>query len=454
MSVEKTIFSHPAGLFVLSFTEMWERLSYYGMSAIFLLYLLDSSTVAAMGWITMETDWISKNAFSIVGWYLMFVYVTPLLGGYIADRYWGQRRSIMVGGFMMMVGKFLLATPFAWISGHEVSFLWGGIALSVLGNGFFKPNISSLVGDLYAPDDTRRDAAFTIFYMGINLGAFLAFTGIGYIGEAINFQLAFIVTGIGMLLGLVIQYFFAPKTLGDIGVHPKYKSKISSENISYRLSSEELRSIAIILGFSFLSIIFWTGFEQSTGSLTTFAKHETDLIIMGFEVPASWLRAINPFFIFLFAPLISVIWMRMGQNQPGSFIKYAIGFLILGITFLFPAIAADNILQTGEKSPIFWLILTYCIMTIAEICISPVGLSVVSSFSPARCLGVMMGVWFLCAGLGGKLSAYIGGFIVDYGYVTVFLGTSLFCFAVFIFMVISYFIYRKFFVLEDGGKLV
>ena len=429
---KKELWGHPVGLYVLSATEMWERLSYYGMAAILALYLMTADTLQAMGWEHYSDGEVKKNALWVVGYYLMFVYLTPMLGGYIADRFWGQRRSILVGGFMMMIGKFLLATPFMFIQGFEPIFVWSGIALSVLGNGFFKPNISTIVGDLYSKDDPRRDSAFTIFYMGINFGACIAFLVVGYIGEMISYQLAFFVTGIGMGLGLIIQMIFAQKTLGDIGKEPKHKfhnmTKVLEKKI---ITAQEKLQIGTILFFSCLSIIFWMGFEQSTGSLTFFAKEQTDLVIMGYEIPASWLRAANPFFIFLMAPLLSALWMRMGKNQPDALGKYAYGFLLMGVTFLIPAVGASMI-GAGEKAHIMWLVMTYFVMTISEIFISPVGLSVVTFYSPARFLGLMMGVWFLCAGLGGKISAWVGSFIVDVGYVSVFLGTSSFCFLIFL----------------------
>ena len=329
-----------------------------------------------------------------------------------------------------------------FIQGIEPIFVWSGIILSVFGNGFFKPNISTIVGDLYSDDDPRRDSAFTIFYMGINFGACIAFLVVGYIGEMISYQLAFFVTGVGMGLGLIIQMLFAQKTLGDIGKEPKQKLEVAHDiNVNRVMTAQEKLQIGTILFFSCLSIIFWMGFEQSTGSLTFFAKEQTDLVILGYEIPASWLRAANPFFIFLMAPVLSTLWFCMGTKQPDALGKYAYGFLLLGITFLIPAIGASMI-EAGQKAHIMWLVMTYFVMTMSEICISPVGLSVVSYYSPARFLGLMMGIWFLCAGLGGKVSALVGSFIVDFGYVSVFLGTSLFCFAVFIFIILTRKLYQ------------
>ena len=428
----KNFLGHPAGLYVLCGTEMWERLSYYGMSAIFVLYLTDSLTVSAMGWNSLSPADLQNKALNILGWYLMLIYITPIFGGYIADRFLGQRRSITIGGIMMMVGKFTLAVPFSMIPDYTHAFLYTGMALSILGNGLFKPNISTMVGELYPLHDTRRDSAFTIFYMGINFGALLAFLIVGYVGEKHGFHLAFFITGVGMLLGVLMQFFYADKTLGDIGVLPK--TGLLSEKVNYfeyfkKLSPEELKNIGKISIFSALSVVFWLGFEQSSSSLTLFAKEKTDLFILGYEIPASWLRVFNPLFVFLCAPLMTILWTRMRDKQPDAYGKYVIGFLLLGITFLFPAAAAYWVdADATLKAPMIMLIMTYFFMTLAELCISPVGLSVVSTYAPARILGFMMGVWFLATSLGGKLSTYLSSFIADWGYMSVFIHTSILCF--------------------------
>lgn len=432
MTSSRQIFGHPAGLFVLFTTEMWERLSYYGMRGIFVLYLTQVFVAAAMGWSSLSPAELESNALEYLGWYLMCVYLTPVIGGYLADQYLGQRRAIMIGGFLMMIGKFCLAVPFGWIVGFEKLFLILGLVLSVLGNGFFKPNISSLVGDLYDKKDTRRDSAFTIFYMGINLGALLGFLLIGYIGEKHDYQWAFFATGVGMGIGLLIQYFYAPRYLGTIGIVPK-KLTQNQENIlkiSDITPAERSKMLAILI-FSALSMIFWAGFEQTSGAFMLFAKNNTDLVILGYEIPASWLQSVNPLFIFLFAPVASSIWLKMGERQPSAPMKYSIGFILLGIAFLFPAFGALALDDNPEvKVHILWLTMAFIFMTFAELCISPVGLSLVTKLSPVRYVGFMMGIWFLFAGLGNKISAEIGQFMTVTGYWQSFISTAIFSFIV------------------------
>ena len=324
-----TMLGHPKGLFLLFGTEMWERMSYYGMRGIFVLYLV--AFAANFGWDMAYfgidptaadaqdqlTKALNKNELGILGVYAFWVYVTPVLGGWIADNRWGQRKAIIVGGLLMAAGQFSLGTPHQFIPGLEVEFLYLGLFLLIMGNGFFKPNISTMVGDLYEEGDKRRDAAFTIFYMGINLGSILGYFVVGTIGEKINYQYGFLVAGIGMILGVILQLSMSKKFLGDVGVEPAAKKSTGSEAASKQpLTTEERDRVKVILIMSFFTIIFWLGFEQAAGSMNLFAKQKTDLVMFGFEIPASWLQSVNPIFVILFAPMFAAMWLKMGEAEP------------------------------------------------------------------------------------------------------------------------------------------
>ena len=327
---------HPKGLFLLFGTEMWERMSYYGMRGIFVLYLTTAATAGVMGWEHMSELELQSNALSYLGWYAMIVYITPVLGGWMADNVWGQRKSIIVGGVLMMLGQFALGTPYEYIAGMEKVFMLLGLGLLIIGNGFFKPNISTMVGDLYEDGDKRRDAAFTIFYMGINLGSILGYLVVGSIGEKINYQYGFIAAGIGMALSLVFQLTMANKYLGNIGKVPSAKQKGSAENelANRSLTPEERDRVKVILIMSFFTIVFWAGFEQAAGSMTLFAKHKTDLVFFGWEMPASWLQTVNPIFIIILAPIFASIWLKLGDREPNSPVKFSLGMLFLGLGFI------------------------------------------------------------------------------------------------------------------------
>ena len=221
--LNKQIWGHPTALYVLALTELWERLSYYGLRGILVLYLTHDITANAMGWGSFSQKMLEYNALNILGWYMMAAYITPVLGGWLADRYLGERKCIFIGGLMMAIGKFVIAVPFMMLGEFSQEVLWLGLAILALGNGLFKPNISALVGKLYEQNDIRRDSAFTLFYMGINIGAFFGFILIGWVAAHYNYHTAFIIAGIGMLIGSLIQGFFGKKTLGDLGSTPQHK---------------------------------------------------------------------------------------------------------------------------------------------------------------------------------------------------------------------------------------
>lgn len=434
---------HPKGLFLLFGTEMWERMSYYGMRGIFVLYLvafasnfgwdmayfgIDPNAADAQEQLTKE---LNKNALSILGIYAFWVYVTPVLGGWVADNHWGQRKAIIVGGLLMMLGQFALGTPHHLIEGLEVEFLYLGLFLLIMGNGFFKPNISTMVGDLYTEGDKRRDAAFTIFYMGINLGSILGYFVVGTIGEKVNYQYGFLVAGVGMLLGVILQVLLSDKYLGTVGSEPSAKKKTAGDAAASNkpLTKEERDRVKVVLIMSFFTIVFWLGFEQAAGSMNLFAKQKTDLVMFGFEIPASWLQSVNPIFVILFAPMFAAMWLKMGAAEPNSPKKFALGMFFLGLGFISMVMAA---LQIGDsetaKASIIWLILAYMFHTMGELCLSPVGLSLVTKLAPLKYTSVLMGMWFFFSGMGNYLAAEVGKMVGDVGPFSAFLGVAIMAF--------------------------
>ena len=436
------LFGHPKGLFLLFGTEMWERMSYYGMRGIFVLYLVAFS--ASFGWDMayfgidptaadaekLFNTAIQSKALGILGIYAFFVYVTPVLGGWMADNVWGQRKSIIVGGILMMLGQFALGTPHAMIPGMESTFLWLGLILLIFGNGFFKPNISTMVGDLYAEGDKRRDAAFTIFYMGINLGSILGYLVVGTIGEKINYQYGFLVAGVGMLLGVILQLVLAKKYLNDVGVEPAAKqAKADNKASSGPLTPEERDRVKVILIMSFFTIIFWLGFEQAAGSMNLFAKYKTDLVFFGWEMPASWLQMVNPIFVILLAPIFAAAFLKMGAAEPNSPQKFSLGMFFLGLGFISMVMAA---LQIGDsetvKAHVIWLVLAYLFHTMGELCLSPIGLSMVTKLAPLKYTSLLMGMWFFFSGVGNYLAAWVGQMVGETGPLQAFSGVAIMAF--------------------------
>ena len=404
---------HPKGLFLLFTTEMWERFSYYAMRAILVLYLVDR----------MRSDgghglgWDNASALQLYGWFTGLVYITPLLGGWLADNVLGQRKAIIMGGALMAAGQFMLGTPHAWIPGMENQAFYLGLALLIAGNGLFKPNISTMVGDLYHEGDHRRDGAFTIFYMGINLGAFLSGIVVGSVVNAFggSWQAGFVAAGIGMLLSLVVQLGFAQKYLGDIGVVPAAKASLAAQaDVSKKepLTKQEFDRIKVIMIMGVFTIIFWAGFEQAGGLMNLYANEFTDRVVGGFEVPTTWFQSLNPFFIFVFAPLFAALWVKMGDHEPTSPVKFSLGLVLLAVGFLF--MIGATLSQGGDvtvKTGMFWLVAAYFFHTMGELCLSPIGLSMVTKLAPLRLASLMMGAWFGFTALANYLAGFIGSFI-------------------------------------------
>lgn len=411
---------HPKGLYLLFATEMWERFSYYGMRGILILYLTKTLMEGGLG--------INEQSASLIyGFFTGFVYFTPLIGGWLADRFLGQRNAITIGGLTMMVGQFVLFAI------NTQAGLYLGLFLLIIGNGFFKPNISTLVGRLYSNDDPRRDSAFSIFYMGINLGAFLAPLVIGIFAENLfavkdaegkiltyGYKYGFLIAGLGMLLGQVLFNTLAKKYLGNIGESPaKAKASAAADNIQPEvnkpLTHEEKQRVTVIFILTAFVIFFWAGFEQAGSSLSLYTDKFIDRTVGGFEIPTSWFQSVNPLFIVALAPLFSIFWTSKLGKSLSTPIKMGLGMILLGIGFFFMLGAVSQ--RGGDnqdvtvKASLFWLVITYLIHTVGELCLSPVGLSVVTKLAPVKLASLMMGVWmlatFIANIIGGFVSAYV-----------------------------------------------
>jgi len=435
--------NQPKGLFLLFFVEMWERFSYYGMRALLVLYMVD--------FLRFSTEKSSH----IFGWYTGLVYLTPLLGGYIADRYMGQRKAIVVGGTLMALGHFAMAFP-------PIPFFFGAMILLIMGNGFFKPNISTVVGSLYEENDPRRDGGFTIFYMGINLGAMFSPLVCSTLGEKVGWHWGFGAAGVGMVIGLAMYLWANKSLLGDkmmkpakpqtnywvpitmvavmllllvgsamqmngydikglipnwvygltailvlIGMAYAYASKPTKST----LTQVEKQRLAVIFIMVFFAIFFWSAFEQAGSSLTLFAKNETDrwISLFGYrwEMPVGYFQSLNPFFIVLLAPFFASMWVNLAEKgkEPSTPVKFAMGLGLLALGFVILIAAAAAYKQNGPVS-MLWLVGAYFFHTLGELCLSPVGLSLVTKLAPAQFGSLMMGVWFLSSVAAG----FVGGF--------------------------------------------
>lgn len=405
---------HPKGLFLLFTVEMWERFSYYGMRAIFMLYLTKALLID------------SKEAGGIYGTYTSLVYLTPLIGGFIADRYWGNRRSIIVGGVLMAIAQFLMyfSASLYQTPDTAIPVMYISLAFLIFGNGFFKPNISSMVGTLYPKGDSRIDSAYTIFYMGINAGAFIAPLVCGGFGESDDlgdFKYGFLAAGLGMVLSTVIMLMFQNKYVvtpeGEpIGLPPKhYKKELKEGEVdtdNAPLTKEEkdrIWAIFIITGFV---IAFWAAFEQAGASLTLFADANTDRTIGSWTMKASWFQSVNPVFIIALAPLFTMLWGRLGARgkEPSSPMKMVWGLGILALGYVLIAFAVKG-MGMEDKISMFFLIGMYFLHTCGELAISPVGLSVVNKLSPKRFVSMMMAVFFLSSVVGNFAAGLFSGFI-------------------------------------------
>ena len=458
MNTSNTFFGHPIGLRTLFLTEMWERMSYYGMRALLVLYMTGAVTGfnPGLGWSQVESQ-------AIYGIYSGMVYFMVVPGGWIADNILGHQKAVLIGALIIALGHFTLAIPI-----EQTFFL--GLIFVVLGTGLLKGNISTIVGQLYEGQDDKRDSGYTIFYMSINIGSTLGFLICSYLGEKIGWHWGFGAAGIGMAFG-VIQYIKHRHLLGDAGMHPNEmpddkRKKLTTYlkvslvgmfmvigaglfgffTIDPRFFAEQFAYfLTIIAGIYFVYLFlfaglnaaerknfillfllfvgaaaFWSGFDQSAGSLNIFARDYTDLSILGYEIPVGWLQFANPVIVVLFAPIFAGIWAQLARKNldPSLPIKFAIGLLFMALSFLIMIVAVNIAL---ESSPVGmqWLLLTYLFQTWGELALSPIGLSAFSRYGPKRYMGQMFGLWFLASAIGGVLAGLLGGEALDGGLETI-----------------------------------
>src|SRR5687768_7065645 len=445
---DRAFFGHPRGLSTLFFTEMWERFSYYGMRALLLLYMTAPLTAGGLGFDAAQGG-------AIYGLYTSMVYMATLPGGWIADRLIGPRRAVLYGGLLIAAGHFSMASA-------AMSMFYLGLFLIVIGTGLLKGNVSVIVGKLYGADDNRRDAGFSIFYMGINLGAFIAPLVCGYLGQEVAWHYGFAAAGVGMLLG-VIQYVLGGKALGDAGIEPA--SATAEERARWKRQATlwggafillavivgvgaytgalpitatqvadaagvmliaitfgffgwlymsggwtpEERKRLYVIGVLFLAAsLFWSLFEQAGSTLNLFARDRTQNTAFGFDFPSSWFQSMNSMFLILFAPVMAWVWVRMSVagNEPSTPMKFAWGLVFAGLGF---AILVPPAQVEGQLASPLWLTTTYFLHTIGELLLSPVGLSAMTVLAPARIGGLMMGVWFLATSVGNFISGRVSG---------------------------------------------
>jgi POT family proton-dependent oligopeptide transporter len=443
-------FGHPRGLATLFMTEMWERFSYYGMRALLVLFMTAPAISGGLGFDVAKAG-------ALYGLYTAMVYMLSLPGGWIADRFLGQRKAVLYGGVLIAAGNTCLAVP-------SVSFFYLGLIISAIGTGLLKPNASVMVGQLYAADDRRRDAGFSIFYMGINLGAFLSPLACGWVGQKVDWHLGFGLAALGMTLGLV-QYVAGGKHLGGAGLSPVPAASPAAAakqarwlriglgsaaglilsllllnwsgalDVTVQALSEILgvallltvvifffwlfstggwtpteRKRLLVIGVLFAaSALFWCVFEQAGSTLNLFAQRSTDKNILGFAFPASWLQSLNALFIIALAPVFAWLWVRLGSREPSSPAKFVFGLVAAGLGFVVLALGAAHVTGGAQVSPM-WLVGVYLLHTVGELCLSPVGLSAMTKLAPARIGGLVMGVWFLSLSVGN----YLGGRIASH----------------------------------------
>lgn len=420
--------SHPPGLYLLFATEFWERFSYYGLRGLLTLFLTKTALEGGLGF-------SKADSVLIYGYFTGFVYFTPIIGGWLADNYLGQRRAILIGGLLMAAGQFSLA------SGLGNNFVYLGLLLIIIGNGFFKPNISTLVGKLYEQGDPRRDSAFTIFYMGINLGAFVAPLVCGYLAEDLfavkdasgkitkfAFEYGFLAAGIGMVLSQITFSALSQKYLGDIGHFVKASDrKVEDEAEANKpLTKEERDRVSVILVVVTLVTFFWAGFEQAGSSLTIYTDEYINREVFGWTIPTSWFQSVNPLFIVALAPITANLWLSLAKKGKDLSIplKMGIGMILLGIGFFFMLGAVmergGDIADNSIKANIMWLVATYFFHTIGELMLSPIGLSMITKLAPVKLASMLMGVWFLSPFVAQIAGGYIAAYVESLGAFKVF----------------------------------
>ena len=406
---EKQWFGHPRGLATCFFTEMWERFSYYGMRALLILYMVGSTQKPGLGFST------AKSA-QIYGLYTMLVYLMGVPGGWIADRFLGHYRAVLVGGIIIACGHFSMAFP-------SLGSFYLGLGLIIIGTGLLKPNVSTIVGTLYTRDDPRRDAGFSMFYMGINLGAFISPLICGWLGQKINWHAGFAAAGVGMCFGIV-QYVYGRKYLVPVSEVKQSNLEPSAPNTPQGgpgFTREDWGRISAASILTLFALIFWAGFEQAGSSLNLFADRATRLTIFGFNYPSSWFQSVEPLFVIIFSPIFAMIWLGLGSRNPSSPAKFTFGLFTLSLSFLLIVPAAKYFQASGQRVSPWWLIGLYFLQMVGELCLSPVGLSMVTKLSPPRIVGFMMGVWFFATAMGNYVAGWVAGFLENKSFSEVFM---------------------------------
>lgn len=456
------MFGHPRGLTTLFFTEMWERFSYYGMRALLVLYL--TSELVKGGF-----SFSREHALEIYGIFTSLVYLTPLLGGLIADKILGQRKAIYIGGFLMAFGQLSLAvSQFGAVETRSFWLMWG-LGLLVAGNGFFKPNISAMVGSLYAENDPREDSAFTFFYMGINVGAFFSPIIAGTLGETYGWGWGFFSAAVGMFTGIT-WFYFQSHHIGSAGLPPKrvynaakrwqlnLRDRIEivvyivatavlvlglltlwthiGESIKTNLlwglaivgtialisliakntkGKSEWSKVFVIVVLCIFSIFFFAGFEQAGGTMNLFAEHNTNRVTFLGTIPASMFQSVNPVFIIIFSFVFTILWSWLSarKKEPNIPVKFGLGMLFLGLGFWVMSIADSHSANGYLVSPL-WLVMVYLLHTFGELCLSPIGLSMISRLAPPRIVSVMMGLWFACSAMAQYLAGALESILHNY----------------------------------------
>ncbi|WP_417786004.1 peptide MFS transporter [Tenacibaculum sp.] len=434
----KELFGHPAGLYVLFFTEMWERFSYYGMRAILVLYLVTKTTETNAG-----LGWSNTEALALYGWYTMLVYVASIPGGWIADKFLGQKKSVVLGAILLVIGHTILAIEELWA-------FYTGLGFIIAGVGMLKPNISTMVGGLYKKGDIRRDKGFTIFYIGINVGAFLSSLIVGYVGEKYGWHYGFGLAGICMFFGLV-QFLLGQKYLQGVGDFLGSSEKEEDVEALKRPLTKIEKDRVIVLILSFLMVIvFFGAFEQAGGLMNIYAKDKTNRMLMGWEVPASWFQSLNAFFIITLGTLVAGFWAKrkLKGKEASSLFKMIMGLVIMGAGFLFMSAASAEHNSTGE-SAMYWLVLAYLFHTVGELSLSPVSLSFVTKLAPAKYASLMMGLYFATTGLGNKVAGLLGESASQFGEFNIFTGIAVFCI---LFGLLIYVFFKKLKALTHGAE--
>ncbi len=428
LTQEKTIFGHPAGLYILFFVEMWERFSYYGMRAILTLFLaapiIMDDPQSGYGWTNAET-------LSFYGTYTMFVYLMSIPGGWVADKFIGQKKAVMLGGLLLCFGHGILAVDAEWA-------FFTGLILIVVGVGFLKPNISTMVGGLYKKGDNKRDTGFYIFYMGINIGAFLGALTVGAVAAKYGWHYGFGLAGIGMAIGQLV-YIYGLKYLEGVGEFIGSEKSPDKDLMNKPLTSvEKDRMLVMFLSFLII-IVFWGAFEQAGGLMSLYTEQKTDRMLsfslpfIGNEVPAAIFQSINAFFIIIFATIVAKFWSDWAKKgkESSSLFKMAIGLIIMAFGFFFMTKASTEVVMQGDevvqKSAMIWLVLAYLFHTIGELCASPVALSFITKLAPVKYAAFMMGAYFAATGLGNKVAGFVGQLSEGAGEFQVFTGIAIFC---------------------------